>query len=267
MNVSSTPSPQKANSPAPQKEKPLQYTDDLGSILKRVEAHGTENNKELSEEENKHFLECESMMQEGAKAGCKSLFLTGLALKIMKEERLFRRTHTSIEEFAKGKYNIKLARVSQLIGYADDVCAMRAKFLETMPGKSSEEITQLLPISETHTRALNGLDGSEMTEVWAEVIAVKPVDQVTAEYVKEVREKKFPTTKKTRKAAAQKTDDPVHVMASVTNGKMDIVTEPAKPQDGFKIELTMKSGSIKEIKDALRSLAGKKLSEALKKAA
>jgi hypothetical protein len=257
----------KASSPAPQKEKPLQYTDDLGSILAREKAHDTETVKELSSEEKTERLECENMMQEAARAGCKSAFLMGLALMKILKGRLYRDKYPTFDKYSTEELKFKRVRAYQLISHAKDMLEFRDKFLQTMPEKSVEEVTNLLPATETQTRALKGLDLDQKFEVWVASSEGKPTDKVTAEYVKEVRMEKFPTKKKERKAKAPESEDPIHVVASVTDGKIAIVTEPGKAQEGFKIELTVKPGSLKETRAALRRLAGKELSAALNKAA
>lgn len=263
MNNLSKPSPPPASTPAPQKPESLKVTDSPEAILARIDKVDQEPPKKLTENEGHLLTDCEKLITKAQQTG----HYAGKALATIRDARLYRESHKTFDEYLDKRWGFKRSRAAQLISHGKDQSEIQKQFTALMPEKSAEDVAKLIPVSEAHTRVLKGLSLEEKVRVWRMVVADKVAEDVTSEEVSKVKMEMFPTKKKERKAKVQESEAPIHLVASVTDGKLDIVTEPAKPQDGFKIELTVKSGSLKETRDALRRLAGKDLTKALKKAA
>jgi hypothetical protein len=97
----------------------------------------------------------------------------GEALAEIREERLYRNTHKTFEDYCTAKWGMTRQHANRLV-------------------RSAEVIGNLEPIgskpeSESHVRPLVGLSPDQQKEVWTEAVKTAPGGKVTAKHVEETR--------------------------------------------------------------------------------
>lgn len=235
----------------------LVFDDSYAEIIARDEA-------EVSEEMSEKEIAKRKKYEGRIKRAYFKAYEAGYYLMKIRDGKLYRNTHPTFEAYVEEVWGHKRSRASQLIHFAHDQAMIRVHFKGVMPEKTAEEIEALMPKTESHTRPMKGLSDEQKALLWRELVAKKDPDTITAVDVASIRQEKMPATPKTRKTKAAEPESPVHVVASVKGGKVEIQAEPANPEDEYTLELTVAGSSLKEIRAALRRVAGKELSAALK---
>lgn len=112
--------------------------------------------------------------------GLATFVLVGAALAMIREQRLYRETHNTFDEYCQERWGWTASRSRQLIGASDVV-------------QSIESVTSGngLPPTEKHARALVSVPGEKRAEVWQQAVDTAPKDQdgkprVTSDHVREV---------------------------------------------------------------------------------
>jgi hypothetical protein len=100
----------------------------------------------------------------------------GEALAEIREERLYRNTHKTFEDYCTAKWGMTRQHANRLV-------------------RSAEVIGNLEPIgskpeSESHVRPLVGLSPDQQKEVWTEAVKTAPGGKVTAKHVEEAKERR-----------------------------------------------------------------------------
>lgn len=131
------------------------------------------NNATLSADETKALRAYEASIRNGLK----SFYNVGKALTMIQADRLYRATHQTFAAYAKAKWDMTTARVSQLTS------AYRLTHLFKMHGLSP------LPATESQCRPLNRIPADELfdarvIDVWARVITSK--EKITAALINSV---------------------------------------------------------------------------------
>ena len=121
---------------------------------------------ELSLSEKSLLKECEEVI----KRGIEVFVETGTALLTIRDQRLYRETHKTFDEYCREKWGWARRYADRLIGSAEVV-------------KNLSPIGLTLPTTETQARPLVGLPPETQREVWQEVLASAPDGRITAQKV------------------------------------------------------------------------------------
>ena len=94
----------------------------------------------------------------------------GVALRSLRDLRLYRSTHKTFEEYCQDRFEYKRARSYQLIGAATVFENLSTNSRQTTSVNESEEMStnsrQILPTKETQVRPLTKLAPEEQRSVW-----------------------------------------------------------------------------------------------------
>ena len=103
------------------------------------------------------LAECKSIVNQGIH----SFVEVGSALKLIKDQRLYRGTHETFEQFVKEKWDFGRAYAYRLIGSAETMATL-------------SPIGDILPANESHVRALLQFSVEDRPKVWKTVVKRLP---------------------------------------------------------------------------------------------
>jgi hypothetical protein len=127
--------------------------------------------RELTKEEAKELFRLEKTVEKG-------FYLAGVALTQIREQRLYRKTHSSFEKYCRDRFDFTRAAARYLIGAAEVVNNLKCKqFVYTFPTKESQ------------CRPLLGLTPELQRKVWLEAVKQASGKVPSARIVKSILEK------------------------------------------------------------------------------
>lgn len=131
---------------------------------------------ELTTAEAATLRGCEGVIERGKKA----FFEVGNALATIKDDRLYRETYDTFDEYCSAKWGFKRTYAHYLIESAGVVERVH----------NCEQKPPILPTAESQVRPLAKLPKDEQAEAWEEAVDSADGKQPTAKQVKEVVEKR-----------------------------------------------------------------------------
>jgi hypothetical protein len=146
------------------------------------------NNDKLTIEQKKELLRLERKIESG-------FYLAGIALKQIREQRLYRNTHSSFEEYCRDRFDFTRAAARYLIGAAEVVDNLKCK-----------QIVYTFPTKESQCRPLLGLTPELQSEVWLEAVKKANGKVPSARIVKSVLEQNREKIVVRHSSAKKKTD-------------------------------------------------------------
>lgn len=123
--------------------------------------------------ERSKLAECEARIEHILGA----FYETGGALQKIRDERLYRATYATFEEYCQERWDLTRRHVNQLIEAAR-VVENLSKLGTMVP----------IPSNERQARELAGLDPEEQRKVWEKAIETAPDGHITAAHIRETRE-------------------------------------------------------------------------------
>ena len=175
----------------------------------------------LDEEERQTFVTCKLTIEKGIQT-----FLdVGNALKIIREQKLYRETHATFESFMQDEFGLPRRRAYQLMEAAEVIEQIKRIELPVSPAESGEESAEAngaaapteseppaIDLNESQARAMFGLSDSELGDVWPQVQQIRgdtkkrvPARKIR-EMVDEVREKPARASAGKKKPKADQAD-------------------------------------------------------------
>lgn len=130
---------------------------------------------DLTEDEQTTLNECESVIEKGREA----FKAVGLALKTIRDARLYRATHVTFEAYLHERWDLGKSSGYRFIDAYDIVAGL-------------SPIGDVLPANEAQVRPLAQLEPADRNEAWKEVVETAPKGKVTAAHVQAVVDKKLP---------------------------------------------------------------------------
>lgn len=130
---------------------------------------------ELTEDEGAAFARCERTISEGLQ----TFYAVGNALAEIRDERLYRATHDTFEDYCQDRWGISRIHAYRLMSAATTV-------------ESLLPIGNTLPSNEAQVRPITGLSPDQQREVWQRAIETAPNGKVTAAHVEQVKEQVVP---------------------------------------------------------------------------
>jgi site-specific DNA-methyltransferase (adenine-specific) len=124
---------------------------------------------ELTKLESKKFQECEQIIERGLG----TFYEVGTALLAIRDERLYRVTHGTFEEYCRDRWRMVASRARQLIGAAQVVANL-------------ESVTIVTPDNESQARELAPLEPDAQREVWKKVVETAPNGNYTAAQIRAI---------------------------------------------------------------------------------
>lgn len=131
----------------------------------------------LAPEEVLELQFCERSIEHGLE----TFLEVGLALSTIREQRLYRGTFKTFEDYCQQRWEMKASRARQLCAASE---VMRNLKAETQKGQNG--IMPVLPTSERQVRPLMSLAPDQQTTVWKEAVATAPNGKVTSAHVADV---------------------------------------------------------------------------------
>lgn len=157
-------------------------------------------------------------LEETIRQGLNTFVDVGNALLEIRDKRLYRQEYSTFEEYCREQWNIKRQRAYELMGAADVV-------------KNLSEISDKLPLRESHVAPLASLEPEEQVEAWKRVITSTPEGKVTASIVlKAVKEVE-------REKRIERRQERIESTPVIPNGKYNVIyaDPPWKYTFGFDI--------------------------------
>lgn len=143
----------------------------------------------LSEAERTRLAECEATIE----AGLATFFQVGTALAKVRDERLYRETHTTFEDYCKSQWDISKRRANQLIsamGVAESIqfakCEAGQDLGTMVPTLRTPDSPSVTPTSERQVRPLASLPKPQQAAAWNQAVAESGGKAPTAKKVTEV---------------------------------------------------------------------------------
>jgi hypothetical protein len=127
----------------------------------------------LRSDERQMLQTCEALISDGLD----SFLRTGEALRIVRENQLYRETYRTFDEYTEQRWQISARRARQLMSAFEIVQSLK-----------SGTIVPLLPTTESQVRPISSLPPEDQREAWAEAVSTAPIDahgrpRVTAAHV------------------------------------------------------------------------------------
>ena len=166
----------------------------------------------LTESETLQLTDLEGIIERGMK----TFVEVGAAIRLIRDKRLYRTTHSTFEDYCQDRWDWSRQRASQLI-VAADVVAELSTIVDTPPA------------NEGQARAIAKVPEERRVKVWETVVENAPVVQgkpkITARQVEEAAGQADPRPKKQpRRTKQQKEhDDFDHAMMVFCNSLQDVV--------------------------------------------
>lgn len=126
---------------------------------------------ELSLSERDTLKICEEAIQ----MGIRTFVEVGNALLTIRDQKLYRQTHKTFEDYCRQRWEMSRPRAYQLIESAEIV-------------QNLSTIVDILPNSESQTRPLASLEPGQQREAWQNVLTSNPDGKITAEKVLQAAE-------------------------------------------------------------------------------
>jgi hypothetical protein len=190
----------------------------------------------LTEDESAALAECEAVIE----AGLQTFYEVGTALLTIRNERLYRASHKTFDEYCRERWGFNSSRARQLVD--------SAKVLENL--KSVTAVT--LPESEWQSRPLTRLEPEQQQEAWQKAVASSEDGKPTAKQVEEAAQAVAPKPVNGKsRVNGHLTDDPPDVAAARAAGKIspDVVVEVTDPGE------TPSAESVREEHEERESIA------------
>jgi hypothetical protein len=115
-------------------------------------------------------------------SGIAQFMAVGEALTIIRDERLYRKTHHSFEAYCQAKWNLTARHANRLIVAADVVEDLRPIGLTET---AAAPVAVAIPTNEAQVRPLAALPAEERRTAWANANAAAGAGNVTARHVQE----------------------------------------------------------------------------------
>lgn len=123
----------------------------------------------VSIDEQSRFTRCEEVIEHGLN----TFVEVGNALLEIRDNRLYRQSYSTFEDYCKERWGMKRQRAYELMSAADVV-------------NNLSEISDKFPSRESHTAPLTALEPEQQREAWQRVIETKQPEKITAKDVQEV---------------------------------------------------------------------------------
>lgn len=142
----------------------------------------------LTLEEQANFVKYEKTIAEGLGHFAQ----TGLALKHIRNERLYKATHTTFEKYVQDRWQMGRQHAYRLINAAG--------FFSLVEDESKTACDMVMPESESQIRPLLALDEGQRLAAWKQAMEKAAGEPITAATVQEVVEEMVPSGDKPTKA-------------------------------------------------------------------
>ena len=129
----------------------------------------------LTQDEARRLADCEAVIERGIK----TFVDVGNALAEVRDDRLYRGTHGTFEDYCRDTWGFVQQHATRLIRAA-----------EVIRNIQSEPIGSLFPTTESQARPLTRLEPAEQVAAWQEAVETAPNGKVTAAHVAEVVERR-----------------------------------------------------------------------------
>lgn len=121
------------------------------------------------------------VIEEIVKKALKSFEEVGLALKRVRDKKLYRANFNSFDEYIKTRWGFELRYAQRMVKAAEITdCLRRATVGEAAPGPQI-----VLPPSERHARPLGELPQDQRPTAWAEAVRTAPPGKLTVKHVEQ----------------------------------------------------------------------------------
>lgn len=128
-----------------------------------------EGNQELTVQESTQLEELEVTIEKNLK----SFYEVGSALLIIRDQKLYRETHGTFEDYCKDRWDFSRGHAYRLMDSATII-------------NTVSPIGDILPATESQTRPLAKLDPQKQREVWQKAVETAPKGKITARHVEKV---------------------------------------------------------------------------------
>lgn len=158
----------------------------------------------------------------------------GNALLEIRDSRLYRQQFPTFEAYCRERWGLKQSRAYQLLDAA------------VVVGNLQSSTIVELPKTESQARPLTRLEPEVQREVWQDVVASTPADQITARVVEEKAQAAEPLNE------AVKTIKEELKTVSLTSAQQSIIPQPIKPENPLIAAVTARviSGELSVIEAA-----------------
>lgn len=144
----------------------------------------------------------------------------GNALLEIRDSRLYRQQFPTFEAYCRERWGLKRPRAYELMDAATAV-------------NNVSEISDTTPAKESHAAPLTRLEPEVQREVWKEVLAETPHDEITAKVVDEKAKAAEPLNEAVKQVKKELEPEP-------TPAQQPIISEPIKPKDPVIVAATEK---------------------------
>lgn len=155
-------------------------------------------------------------LEQTIETGLKTFVDVGNALLEIREDRLYRTTHSRFEDYCKARWDFSYTYAYRLIEAAEAVGNIK-----TLP------IGKVLPATESQARPLTSLTPDEQREAWQKAVDTAPNGKVTAEHVQNVAKEYRP------KQENKKPDKPQGQLAPVEKRKEVVELDDEEKQNAY----------------------------------
>jgi hypothetical protein len=139
-------------------------------------------NNGLTHDEEQARLQLERQVE-------RAFYLAGIALKELRDRRLYRSTHSSFEEYCQKRFGYSRRRSDYLIGSSKIVDNLKLE-LESEPNQNREPLVLILPTSERQVRPLTKLKPQAQVQVWKKAVEMAgnrvPSGKIVSQVVSEI---------------------------------------------------------------------------------
>ena len=140
--------------------------------------------------------------------GIKTFVEVGHALVIIRDERLYRESYGTFEDYLRQRWDLSRPYAYQLIDAAQVVDAVSAT-------------ADIVPVNEAQARPLTRLAPEQQAEVWQEAVKTAPAGKVTAKHVQETVKRAKATGHAPSKLTSTKPFDVQSIETKMTDLYMD----------------------------------------------
>ena len=215
----------------------------------------------LTQDEARRLADCEAVIERGIK----TFVDVGNALAEVRDDRLYRGTHGTFEDYCRDTWGFVQQHATRLIRAA-----------EVIRNIQSEPIGSLFPTTESQARPLTRLEPAEQAAAWQEAVSTAPNGKVTAAHVdatvKRIARQEKEEYRRERDAAAIERvqamsgngyrliqGDFREVAADILDGSIDLIlTDPPYPAEYIYLfdDLALLAGRVLKPGGLLAAMVG-----------
>lgn len=162
----------------------------------------------LTEDEETALARCENTIRDGLQ----TFYQVGNALAEVRDERLYRKTNKTFEDYCGERWGMTRRHVDRLIASAETVDNLRP--------------IGLIPTTESQARPIADLEPDRQREVWQRAVETAPNGKMTAAHVEQVREQIAP-----RQVIVPRTEENADLIGDGIDDVWDAPMEPAQVVD------------------------------------